>query len=259
MMMTGLLRPIKNMGLAIAREIVSLSPAIFFAALLSGCASSDVSRGAANQFNTAVQNGGSAFNGVGNGSIGNAYQNSSQTTKGIVVGGVTGAVVGGLSSGIGVLPGTASGAIFGGALGAYIDSRTSLRDKLENRGNKVIVLGDQVLIVLPSNQIFNAMTPELSPYAYSTLNLVTELISGYPNMSVKVAAYTNDAGSERINRSLSQQQAEAIVRYLWRQKINTRLLYAAGYGSSKPVSKSTDDWNQGENYRIEITLEKLPV
>ena len=150
--------------------------------------------------------------------------------------------------------------LIGGWLGAYVDSRTNVNDKLTNRNVTVVVLGDQILIEIPSQHMFNAMTAELNPYAYSTLDMVVQLIARYPNMSVKVAAYTNAIGPKRINLALSQEQAAAVAKYLWRRGINTRLLSAVGYGGTNLVEKdSDDDWGHGENYRIEITLEKLPV
>ncbi|HSW69467.1 MAG TPA: OmpA family protein [Gammaproteobacteria bacterium] len=226
--------------------------------VLQGCASSDVSRSATNEIQTTYQDASTAWNSDGV-SVAQAYQGSSQRSKGILIGSATGAIIGAIASGWnGVLPGAAGGAIFGGALGAYIDSKTSLADQIINRGNKVIILGDQILIVLPSQHVFVANTSTLQPYSYKTLDLVSTLISGYPNMSVKITAYTGNIGPERINRSLTQEQADAVMKYLWRTKINTRLLYAEGGGGSKPVTETISDF-AGDNYRVEITLEKLPV
>jgi outer membrane protein OmpA-like peptidoglycan-associated protein len=231
---------------------------IFIPIFLQGCASSDVSRGASSEIQKTYQNASSAYNGDSI-SVGEAYQGSSQTSKGVIIGGATGAVVGGIASGwSGVLPGMAGGAIFGGALGAYIDSKASVADQIINRGNQVIVLGDQILIVLPSQRVFVEGTSKLQPYAYKTLDLVSEFISGYPNISVKVTAYTGNEGPEKISRSLTQEQANSVIKYLWRTKINTRLLYAEGGDGSKLVTGSGSDWS-GANYRVEITLEKLPV
>ena len=53
-------------------------------------------------------------------------------------------------------------------------------------------------------------------------------------------------------------QAENVAKFLWRTGINTRLLYAQGYGGCKLVERNSGSENS-ENYRIEITLEKLPV
>lgn len=230
---------------------------VLLAVLMTGCASSDVSREAEHQVDAGFSNGRNTFG--GDYSLSESYQNASQTSKGVVIGGVAGALTGWMTSGVGVFPGLASGAILGGALGAYIDAHTTLVDKLENRNVKVIVLGDQVLIVLYSDSLFDGMTGHLKSSSYSTLNLVAELIGHYTNMMVTVAGYTNDMGPKNIDIEISRAQARSVAKYLWRRGVNTRMLYAEGYGGSKLVSPNATDWNLGENYRIEITLEKLPV
>lgn len=227
---------------------------------LQGCASSDLSRTYAGSIDNAYLGvRGSSTSRTASGSISDAYQNSSQTSKGALMGGVAGGIIGGFTNGVGVVPGAVTGAILGGALGAYIDAHTTLVDRLENRGAKVFVLGDHVLIVLPSNKIFDDTTPNIRVTSYSTLNLVAELIGNYVNMSVTVAAYTNGGAPSQVALALSKQQAERVAKYLWKQGVNTRLLYAVGYGDSRPVTRSSQSWNCSENYRIEITFEKLPV
>lgn len=238
------------------RHCLPIVVIIFLSSLfLQGCASSDVARGTSRNINSTYQGAAYAFDGNGV-SVTEAYQGTSSTAKGVMLGGVTGAVVGGIASGgTGILPGAAGGAIFGGALGAYIDAHTTLADQIINRGNKVIVLGDQVLIVVPSQYVFVGNTRELQPYAYKTFDLISQLISGYPNMLVQVTTYTDDVVPDSISRSLTQQQSNSVVKYLWRTGINTRVLYASGGGSSKMVAASGSDLNN----RVEITLEKLPV
>lgn len=232
---------------------------LFIFLFIQGCAHSDLSRSAAGDVDKDYIGIKSSINNIGKGDFAETYQNSSQTSKGILIGGLTGGIVGGIaSSGVGVLGGVATGAILGGALGAYIDAHSTLVDKLKNRGVKIFVLGDQVLIVLPSSRIFTENTATISYTAYSTLDLVTELIGNYINMSVKVAGYTDSQGPPKVNLALSQQQADKVAKYLWRDKVNTRLLYSIGYGNTHLVSKSTCDWDS-DNFRIEITLEKLPV
>lgn len=226
---------------------------------LQGCASSDAARGAASEADKAYLQTDYSLRHIGDsGELTDAYQNTSQTTKGIIIGGALGAAAGSATSGIGAAAGLGLGAIFGGAIGSYIDSHTTLADKLENRHVQVIVLGDQILIVLPSSLLFYENSSNLRADAYETLDMVNQYISRYPNMSVKVAAYTSAAEPESVARVLSQQQADKVARYLWNRRINTRLLYAEGNGGSKLVTANVADWSS-DNYRIEITLEKLPV
>lgn len=226
--------------------------------LLQGCASSDLSREAAGTVNNTYSTVNSSIHDLGKSSITDTYQNSSQSSKGVLIGGVTGGVVGGFANGVGAVAGVVTGAILGGALGAYIDAHSSVVDQLQNRGAKVFVLGDQVLIVIPSSRLFYSMTPTIDYSDYTTLDLVAQLIGNYANMSVKVAAYTDTSGNVQIDRGLSQQQADSVEKYLWKRGVDTRLIYAVGYGGTHLVTKTTCDWNS-DNYRIEITWEKLPV
>ncbi len=234
---------------------------VFFIMLLSlyGCASSQVSREANDNTVVGYQNATSSFGSLGDGSFADSYENASQSLRGAAIGGTAGALAGGVIPGVGLVPGLASGAILGGAYGAYIDSRTSLNDQLENRGVKIIELGDNIMVVMHSNRVFNGMTAVIRPGAYTTLNLVGKYINGFRTMSVRVAAYTNSVGSDRINKALSKEQAESIVRYLWQQRINTRMITAAGMGGTNLVSSDTADWDAGMNYRIEITMVKMPI
>lgn len=225
--------------------------------ILQGCASSGATRHAASEADKAYLQTDYAFNHP-DASLRDTIQNTSQTTKGVVLGGITGALVGSMySSSIGFLPGLAGGAIIGGAIGAYIDSYATLSDNLENRGVNVIVLGDQILIVIPSHLIFNPYSGTLRSQAYSTLDMIVQYINQFTNISVQVSGYSNPTDTGAVTGALSQQQADAVMRYLWKAGLNTRVLYAMGYGSYKPVSQDTD-WSS-DNNRIEITLEKLPV
>jgi outer membrane protein OmpA-like peptidoglycan-associated protein len=229
---------------------------IFF---LQSCASSNVSRQANDNVAVGYQNASSTFGGAGNGSLADSYGNASQTTKGLLVGGVAGAVVGGATSGVGVVPGLATGAILGGAYGAYIDSNTSLVDRLENRGVKVMVLGDQVRLVLHSGHLFNGMTATIRPGAYQTLDLVAQYLNSFTTMSVRVTGYTNATGTPRIEQAVSKEQAESVVRYLWQRGVNTRMMTASGMGGNNLITRRSSDWEGSLNYRIEVTTEKLPT
>jgi len=227
--------------------------------LLTSCASSDVSRDAASNVDMGVQNAKNLVSGVGNSDVADTYQNTSQVTKGAILGGAAGAVTGAVYSGIGVLPGTAAGIILGASYGSYIDSLTNLEDKLENRGVTIVVIGDQILIVLRSARLFNSMSSTLKPQSYSTLSLVTQYINGFTKMLVKVAAYTDDTGAPDVDMALSKQQADNVAKALLAYGVDARVLYAEGMGGTHLRAKNTMQWDGNDNYRVEITLEKLYV
>ncbi|EKD70565.1 MAG: hypothetical protein ACD_46C00488G0002 [uncultured bacterium] len=240
-----------------ATTLVIVIVAVIF---LSGCASSAVQRDAASNIDMGVQNAKNLGNDLTSGDIADSYQNSSQATKGGILGGATGAATGAMAgSSVGFVPGLAVGTILGASYGSYIDANTTLQDQIENRGANIIVLGDQVMIVLPSSRIFNSMTADIKPTAYSTLNLVAKYINGYTKTLVKVGTYTNDLGSQDVNLALSNQQAKSLVKYFTAAGMDARLLVGVGYGGERLVDNNSLEWNKSDNYRIEITFEKLPT
>ncbi|MDX1900931.1 MAG: OmpA family protein [Gammaproteobacteria bacterium] len=231
----------------------------FFACLLflQGCASSSISDNASAQAHSVFAEGDSVLGSADGASPADSWADASQVAKGAMIGGVAGALAGGFT-GVGWLSGAAGGAIFGGAMGAWVDAHVSAADELKNQGNSVMVLGDQVRIVLPTGHLFYDNSSELTSYSYATLDSVVRLVAHYPNRTITVAAYADPSLSDRVTKSLTQQQADHVMKYLWRAGINTRLLYATGYGGARPVAPAGETV-PGDNDRIEITLEKLPV
>jgi len=227
--------------------------------LLSSCASSDVSRETTNQFDKGYINAKESLESPATGPA-DVFQNASQATRGALIGGAAGAITAALSSGaIGVIPGAATGAIFGAAYGSYIDAHSNRRDRLENSDVNIIVLGDQIRIVIPSARIFDGMSGRIRPQAYPTLTNVANYINQFLEMSVKVSSYADGMGTAMTNQALTQDQANSVARFLSDSNVNTRLIYGVGYGSEYPVVPFSGDWVDTDNYRTEITLEKLPA
>jgi outer membrane protein OmpA-like peptidoglycan-associated protein len=227
--------------------------------LIVSCASSEVSRDAASNVDMGVKNAKNMADGMSSGDIADSYQNSSQAAKGAIIGGSAGAVTGSMASGIGGIAGAVVGAVMGASYGSYIDSNASLQDQLINRGANIIVLGDQVLVVIPSARIFAPYTSNIKPSAYSTLDNLADYINKYDKTLVKISAYTNKFGSKDSDLALSQQQANNVSKYLTRSGVDARVRFAEGYGATHFVSNVDSEWGEGDNYRIEITLEKLPA
>lgn len=227
--------------------------------LLCACASSNVSRTASGNVDLGRENVARLSNDATAGDLTGQYQNMSQKSRGALLGGAAGGAAGGLiGSSVGAIPGVIAGVLLGASYGAYIDSETSLRDKIENRGGIIVELGDRILIVFPSVRLFNEMSPRLRSGAYSTLALTAQYINRFTKMLVKVSVYTND-DTALSHAALSQKQANAVADALLAQGIDARVLYAKGYGSKQFVESTDLSWDESLNYRVEILLEKLYV
>lgn len=240
-------------------KIPLLSSSLLLILILSGCASSDVSRSVTCGVDAGVSNVRSISDGITEGSIADTYGNATQMERGALVGGAAGAITGAsAATGIGIIPGAAIGAVIGASYGKYVDTKTDIKDRIENRGGTVVVLGDQILIVLPSDRLFKCNSAYVKPQAYSTLCLVSRFINCFVKMLVRVTAYTGDTGTKCLDMSLSKQQAQRVAKLLLESGLDTRVLYAEGVGSSHLVTNNCNGWGS-PNYRIEITLEKQYV
>jgi outer membrane protein OmpA-like peptidoglycan-associated protein len=238
--------------------VENLLLSIIISIILSGCASSNITRDVTANTDQGLEHTKDLLSRTGDGTIGDAWQNSSQTTKGAILGASTGALIGGvIYSGVGIIPGTATGLILGTSYGSYIDANTTLQDRLENRGAQIIVLGDQVMVILPSARIFAPETSRIKSGAYATLYLLRDYINSSIKMLVTVTCYTNRMKNREVSIALSQQQAEQVTKFLNAAGVYARVLYAQGLGESHPVVMRNDTGYDSDNDRIEITWEKL--
>ncbi len=61
------------------------------------------------------------------------------------------------------------------------------------------------------------------------------------NITVTIAAHTDNKGSESYNLNLSKRRAKSVVKYLVKKGISEDRLTAEGYGESKPIYPNTNE------------------
>lgn len=136
----------------------------------------------------------------------------------------------------------------------YVAQHQAVINKLRDNGVQFIQTGDDLMLVLSSDQVFVAKTPILNTSSYSALNGIASLLKDHEKFSVSVAGYTDSMGWQQRNIALSRQQAAAVADYLWRQGIDTRLMYTVGYGAKETIASNSTSSGRAMNRRIEITL-----
>lgn len=187
------------------------------------------------------------------------YPVPSPTTQGALIGVAGGAAIGSLASGSGA--GTIVGGVVGGAIGSAIgnsiERHQSLENQLTSHRVQLIVVGDKYKIIIPTDDYFFKDSPRLNPHYYPILNKVAQYMRGIPKTSVKVSAFSDSCGDQARNLALTREQARAMASYLWRQGIDTRMLYSAGYGANFPVSHNQIAEGRAQNRRIEITFWRI--
>lgn len=94
------------------------------------------------------------------------------------------------------------------------------------------------------------------------LDHVVELMKKYPTLEIELGSHTDARGSDTYNEWLSQQRADAAVKYIVSKGISKRRLTAKGYGETQLVNDcengvECDDATHEENRRTEIKITRL--
>lgn len=94
----------------------------------------------------------------------------------------------------------------------------------------------------------------------SESNLELDKLANYlkesPSMEIEISGHTDNVGTDEANLKLSQERANAVVKYLSEQGIGTTQIKAKGYGKSKPIAPNDTDENRQKNRRVEFTILK---
>ena len=88
--------------------------------------------------------------------------------------------------------------------------------------------------VLIENIFFDFDKATLRPESAEALDKLVELLNENPNVTIELAAHTDNRGSQQYNERLSQRRAESVVGYLIEHGIAADRLTPKGYGEDKP-------------------------
>lgn len=130
----------------------------------------------------------------------------------------------------------------------------NLMNELQQRGVKVVTIGQDYLVSVPSSLLFPDQSPRLIWDSYSTLNVVIAFLRQFRKIAVNVTAYSTYYQSVRRTEALSHARAAAVTDYLWSQGIDTRMLISSGEGMKYPIASCGPHGDKSLNSRVEITF-----
>ena len=126
----------------------------------------------------------------------------------------------------------------------------------DNLVNKVIELkniavGSKIAL---RNIFFDTGKSTLRSTSNRELDRLVKLLKDVPILKIEISGHTDNTGSARLNESLSQDRAQAVVNYLKLMGIDTGRLTAEGYGSSLPIATNGTSTGRQENRRTEFEI-----
>ena len=127
-------------------------------------------------------------------------------------------------------------------------------------------LGSDIEITLELDPIKVGMKLELKEVYFETnsaklmeesmeeLSEVYQILWEHPNLSVQIAAHTDNTGTHDDNMELSGRRAQAVVEALKDKGVPDRMISAKGFGESKPLVANTTEENKRKNRRVEFII-----
>ena len=132
---------------------------------------------------------------------------------------------------------------------------------LQDLGAKVV--GEEIVIELSADVLFEFDKSDLKPAAVDALTKVAEVLKGMPNSPATVDGHTDGKGNADYNQKLSERRANSVRDWLVKQGgIPASRLTARGFGMAKPIAPNTkmdgsdDPEGRQKNRRVEIRVKK---
>ena len=100
---------------------------------------------------------------------------------------------------------------------------------------KNIAIGSKVAL---RNIFFDTGKSNLRPESNVELSRLVKLMTDVPHLKIEVSGHTDNTGSARLNNSLSQSRAQAVVNYLKSKLRTADRMHAKGYGSTMPIASN---------------------
>jgi len=116
-----------------------------------------------------------------------------------------------------------------------------------------------ILNMAMENIYFKKASDELTAESYPVLDQLAEVLAKYPEHSLDVMGYTDNAGNSRNNKVLSVKRAYKVKYYLVYQKgIRMARITSDGNGAASPVGSNDSEDGRAKNRRVELKMSKTP-
>lgn len=139
--------------------------------------------------------------------------------------------------------------------GAADSHRVEMQKRLENHGIKVVTMGQNYLISIPSSVLFANQSPRIKWDCYGIFNDIVCYLKQFQKIAVTVNSYTGKCISPERDRALTMARSRVVADYLWLQDIDSRFIFTDGLGSDKPIVAFGQQGDASLNSRIEITFQ----
>jgi OmpA-OmpF porin, OOP family len=100
---------------------------------------------------------------------------------------------------------------------------------------------------------FDSGKAELRPESFPRLDSVVEYMTHKRSTRIEISGHTDNVGTSKINKALSEKRAQACRDYLVSKGIDGTRITAVGHGDERPIASNDSEDGRQKNRRIEAT------
>ncbi|MCD6048020.1 MAG: glycine zipper protein [Gammaproteobacteria bacterium] len=134
------------------------------------------------------------------------------------------------------------------------DPAAQLQHSLSPSAARIQQSGGQLIVVLPIDNTFQKGFSRLTPQAEQTLAQVARTLQQYPDLRIKIVAYTDNRGDARKNQLVSLRRAMRVADYFRAHGVTSSRISTVGMGAVDPVANNATAQGRAQNRRIELQL-----
>lgn len=108
--------------------------------------------------------------------------------------------------------------------------------------------------IVLNNIVFEAGKATLGNESHAELDRALKLLNSMQTLSIEISGHTDNVGSSKSNKELSEQRAKAVVDYLLQKGADTKRLTYKGYGASQPIASNKTEEGRQKNRRTEFKV-----
>lgn len=137
----------------------------------------------------------------------------------------------------------------------YMDAQeTELRQRLRASGVSVRRQGDDIVLSIGNDILFDTGSANLSAHADQIVAAMADVLMRYNKTFVAVGGYSDTTGAPEFNLKLSQARAGAVAGMLMDRGVDRARVTPQGYGETHLKIPTGDQVNEPRNRRVEIRI-----
>lgn len=109
-------------------------------------------------------------------------------------------------------------------------------------------------VVILRNLLFDTDKTTIRNISAPSLEELYQLLLQNPNMRIRITGHTDNVGSERYNKKLSEGRAKAVYDEMVKRGIDPSRMEWNGRGSKEPIESNKTAEGRAENRRVEFTI-----